>query len=542
MKHDVNSPVSNPAAWQWHATSDAEFEKIRVVAGESNAIYRDDSLPVLRGQYWIDLLDSHLRVRYPHDLKWVPKPRMKLFKTEEVNAYVNRVVVCLPVRSAVFATSTAAPADTVFIEPNGTYTRLEKDACLAQMEAIDLPSVLAMLNQNRAGCKIVSAGSGLSFTEECGPTVAGGEILKADRVAIALTSNILSVFSGLYSAAQKEEDMVAVLYHELGHYYRSHITAPDTLLGYFYANKGNINRPYKPIPDASLDAIGKRLAKYSNLGRFSAIQNQKVRSEMFSWMRMKLFPRIKAACAAGSKCAHSCSAWLSIMEDPGFKAQLKGFPGRALTSTKAALYRVYEDALHTCAKNVVFSDLDPVAAAEINQAFKDFLISDYQVLDLTVLPKFVSLDAEIKFANLLFEKRDAAVAEAKQAAAKVNLGFYTFEQEADEISAEWLALVGLHSRSAIDAQFMFGKDMEKTGGNSLASEISMSECSSLLAAGWARNPGSRTFIPLGSLADPHHGTCYRIYNLDRDIRAHTYVTAPAPQKPSPSWLNIVQGL
>ena len=79
-------------------------------------------------------------------------------------------------------------------------------------------------------------------------------------------------------------------------------------------------------------------------------------------------------------------------------------------------------------------------------------------------------------------------------------------------------------------------------GNTLATEIPMDECAKLLSAGWKDASGKPAYIPIGSFGDPHHGTCYRIYNLDRELRGHAYVTASAPKKPGPAWRDVVGAL
>ena len=100
-KHDVAKPVEDTSSWRWHETTDAEFEVIRKTGTESSAVLPDNSIPTRRVQFWLDLFDSKIRKASPALLANVPRPRAKVFKSAEVNGYVNRVVVCLPLLSLI---------------------------------------------------------------------------------------------------------------------------------------------------------------------------------------------------------------------------------------------------------------------------------------------------------------------------------------------------------------------------------------------------------------------------------------------------------
>ncbi len=112
-----------------------------------------------------------------------------------------------------------------------------------------------------------------------------------------------------------------------------------------------------------------------------------------------------------------------------------------------------------------------------------------------------------------------------RAAASARLGYYTFEQEADEIAAEILTDLGiapsvmlekfdllLRFKGVVDTEFEFGADT----------------CKRLRDAGWTGADGKPIYVPVGNFANPHHSLCYRTFNLDREIRAHRYVVSVPP--------------
>ena len=45
-------------------------------------------------------------------------------------------------------------------------------------------------------------------------------------------------------------------------------------------------------------------------------------------------------------------------------------------------------------------------------------------------------------------------------------------------------------------------------------------CLDLYNKGWKNPDGSHYFVGVSNYADPHHNTCYRAYNIDKEISAH----------------------
>ena len=81
------------------------------------------------------------------------------------------------------------------------------------------------------------------------------------------------------------------------------------------------------------------------------------------------------------------------------------------------------------------------------------------------------------------------------------LGWYTDEQEADEISAEISWRLGVSPAATVDA---YKKLM--SGGS----------CPDTSAA-------PENFVPLGDYVDDHHATCFRIFNVKREQAVHKNV-------------------
>ncbi len=97
------------------------------------------------------------------------------------------------------------------------------------------------------------------------------------------------------------------------------------------------------------------------------------------------------------------------------------------------------------------------------------------------------------------------------------LGFYTIEQEADELALEYLKTMGKRPGSLADALLSLLKDGEAIP--SLYPEDLVpgyKACAAFKAAGFPE------FVGVGLYDDPHHSVCYRIYNIYREIKVHGY--------------------
>lgn len=119
----------------------------------------------------------------------------------------------------------------------------------------------------------------------------------------------------------------------------------------------------------------------------------------------------------------------------------------------------------------------------------------------------------------LKRNRSRAGMSPQDAAAKVGLGVYTYEQEADELALEFLSLIGIDPIRATDAWFaLFAQSVADNSGSSVPIE----RCRELFARQWKQEDGSHVTIPIGDYRDPHHSWCYRIFNTTQEISAHGY--------------------
>lgn len=108
------------------------------------------------------------------------------------------------------------------------------------------------------------------------------------------------------------------------------------------------------------------------------------------------------------------------------------------------------------------------------------------------------------------------------------LGFYTTEQEADEIALELMSKIGVPPGIAVDKVLNM---LKSSGGDG----IGWTECSMLREHGWKDAEGKDVFVPVGDPSNAHHNLCFRAFNMSREIDAHRYEPARRPTPPGEDW-------
>jgi hypothetical protein len=103
-----------------------------------------------------------------------------------------------------------------------------------------------------------------------------------------------------------------------------------------------------------------------------------------------------------------------------------------------------------------------------------------------------------------------------------NLGFYTIEQEADELALELLSNVGLPPNIALEIDLEVLKMDEEEGRPLPPGEIGWSQCVMLRDQGFRDADGKIVSPPVGDPNNAHHNGCFRVFNMLREIQAHRY--------------------
>ena len=121
---------------------------------------------------------------------------------------------------------------------------------------------------------------------------------------------------------------------------------------------------------------------------------------------------------------------------------------------------------------------------------------------------------------------------------KMNIGWYTIEEEADSIETEILARLGINPLASVAGSIKLFHYLDSNKMINRVLNPSLQECYDDMNNDWPLPPF------LGSLSSIHHGSCYRIYNKDEEINAHGYnwQDQPRPQGVAASWKAILEDI
>ncbi len=285
-EHRENDPTYAQYAWLWADESEEEFKR---VAGGDYEFSQPDFLPsdhpmTQRLQFWVDAMDEVLRKRSPDAMRAVPKPRVILRKDDDPNAWVSRMPVVWNVPAALAGdppsppaqnegdagadpTDAAAPDDAgatdagpaptyeppessapLLLAANGSVSTLQGSASLERPhDATSIEQLVRYVNGGFSKCRLGYQHDTIVIGKDC----SADENLwsrKSKTFAYPATSKWVTVTTGLLTSVLDEDRVVAVLAHELGHYYRTHVFMPTDVVNYFYDLERTSTND-KPPPD-----------------------------------------------------------------------------------------------------------------------------------------------------------------------------------------------------------------------------------------------------------------------------------------------------
>jgi hypothetical protein len=332
----------------------------------------------------------------------------------------------------------------------------------------------------------------------------------------------------MIALAREERAIVGVLAHELGHYYRAQA------FGEIVMGKYNHWYEQKDLPDTRMPSpivdsgdIEKRFR------RVSPFPMARVPGQRLSY-------RITSAVVDGIgsliERARVCPEAARLL-DHELRSAFSGFSGYAQRSAREK-YLAYEGALLACAGSVRVSDDDApgtLLIEEVQQVLEQHASSFAEPPVGTGTLAGVLAMIDERAAALDREEDDfRALLRTRR------LGRYTSEQEADEFSLEYYARAGLEPRTRIDSylelvETRFADDRDRFAFKN--DGIDLATCAALYRAEWVAE-GKQVFVDLGDLHDPHHGDCYRLFNMSRDLRGHGHRATGAPPALRGLWADV----
>ncbi len=560
-KHNLGQPVRSSRASQF---IQVDAELYADVMAPLVGVNPRDILPAThplakRLQYWLDAVDRQIRTNHPKELARVPKPLIQVVKDATANAFVAPAPVCFDVSVKIPGAEArdGLTLDRIYVDlADGTLSDFPQDVkCLESERGVDeLREILADAKGKLGDCHYeVSDADQLLPSEGCKVDESLSGVSQADRVVFMKTASVVTVFTGIVPL-MTEEAMVAAVTHELGHYYRSHSTVQDSEFGYFY-KLAEKQPAKKPEPDLSLIELGQAAVDSSNALNsselMSRIAGQKLRTELY----FAAGSVVKGLCKTGKRCPVSCMDTFEYMLSREFDDAMGFFPFSDKEKADADAYGTFEKGALACFEAVgLAANPKELESASIGWDVVSSLVkSPTWPSWLSGLPGSVqravgklnetnsqrlaknpprakNLAEAFLLASKVLEDQDDAHAATLKKAQQEGLGQYTIEQEADEFSAEWVANSGVSPVSAVEAMRSLGKGSETSLRGFILGE---QECESLWAKKWANGGSGYYFVPVGDYSEIHHSTCYRMFNLEREIAAHDYKVAKTAVKVLP---------
>ena len=527
-----------PSPLDWLDVTQAEiYSNIDAVNGFPEYVPDGDNL-AQRAQFWLDAVDSQLRRIYPDlflDAKGhsiVPHPRIRIMIKAGANAFSTSASVCyrVPIHFAA-PPAGATPSDdasVIQISPKGVVGLYAKShvSCIDRTAtAVDADLVVRHLQQTVQvqHCSLSTDQGAVVLGQDChlGSTV---QSTGASAIILEPVSNWITLQTSLLELMPSDDQLAYTILHEAGHYYRAHGSLDKQRYVYFYhIDAENLART-KPKADPDLNVLGQKLAALPKY-RTQPLSGQIWHSEMFSYGLLTRESLVRPTCSnAASPCFEPCSAWTAIIDDPGFSVQFGKFPQQPLDDVARALYDKWEVSFSQCLAAIAIGDAAlPATVLEV-AARKVFWRTDPAQATQTPVTTLLAVAAEM---NAQFFARDAATDQLLQQALDQRLGYYTTEEEADNLAQAWLPLVGIAAKSSVDhwetfAAFKAGREQEGPYN------LSAKDCFALYQSTprWSES-GRPVPVPVGAYTSLHHSSCFRMWNADQRL---PYV--PSPLAPS----------
>ena len=581
LRHDAGQPVNSIDAWNW--TNDTENDYFDIVAAFSGVStdrnrYLAASEPLRqRLDHWVGAIYDALKAAHPEALQNVPRPEVQVYVTDDINAFVAAIPVCLT-NVAVDFGGGGAVVDNVMLYDGEFAAVAVKDGdqpCLKKVATRAEVDDRIARNFTSHNCHVEvkeAAVAGVDqFTlvpgAECALAPAMASLAGAKQLSVLSTSHWVTVFTGIVKD-MSEKQLVGVLAHELGHYFRSHVTMSYR---YDYAYKLAFDRPgtmpQRPsaaaddseerelaaisqsitswqATEARLDAEIQSRKALAPSGVFVPVAGQRFHSGLLPFVID--MTRAKD-CGFGLGCGALDPCHIASLQSLAFPEDDAGIERRMMfpqTAAQEAAYLAFEANAASCFEGTTLAST-PYFVPSLNSFLAKYEVGRYfpagapaaatpiAYLDglTAVLRQKEPVYAPVNVAGYLAASAQVDAAKAAKKALKTatdsldallnsrHVGLFSYEQEADELSGEFLSLVGADPQLsvAVDMEFvkLFG-DYEFT---------KTAECTALHDAGWRNADGTPAIVPIGDL-EFHHQDCFRAFNLDRDIAAHGYSAGP----------------
>lgn len=511
LRHDADRFANADTRYQWFELTDSQYEANAQAQGHS-IVPKDHSMTG-HLQVWIDRIWQEM-VTIDKRLAMAPLPRVRIRNAPSVDAYVAPQTVCI--RAPLVVPEMSPRGETfgtwlVFDRQNSTTIGAINTSlpCLEGTAwAGDVGEFLVWLLGE--GCRATTRDSRLTFAPDCKairdlrPSTYDGMITK-------ITHNFVTIDVGLLKG-MTEPQVIAVLAHELGHYAMAHRSTRPDEYGYFYLIPSHTSHT-KPNPvnqDHPLYAQVKDIVKTVReepLRPFPIYPKQKLHGSVI--VALGSFSNRFAENSVGFFCPQSSSECLESCKTLG----------RRLTDIKPTLTNISSRSHSGEDDDILWKDLDQdierctqhlkaqsftmevsrglMGAFGYKQEFSRDLSKDGTLWQL--------LSQASDKAKIVAQTLDKKYADALGTAHQKGIGWYTAEQEADDIATDLTTRLGLPPDTMVQMTIRLGELTKQPGTE---------ECKARAKKGFP------DFVSPGRFLDEHHDFCFRAYNSSQELKRH----------------------
>jgi hypothetical protein len=374
-----------------------------------------------------------------------------------------------------------------------------------------------------------------------------------------------------------EEGIVSILAHELGHYYRPHISSGDVNYNFVY-DASTFNPPSRAVAKEGTEEIKQfgqaNRARYEIArSRFKNLLQNIPATAIVKVDGMGLHPVTFAAAAQlvtfyQTDLTTSCSTVSADLKMAG-QAELFEIPGialplSALNEKQSQILVELERETLACLEGVRLDDelatplpVDAVEAATnmfplvrkaaspapTSGTLKDWVLAmDHKVRE-SYEKEAIEPATDFSVTNIVAALKGIYVEKAisKKVAAAFEtekLGLYTTEQEADELAAEWMHALKFHSSIPGSVDLVLLKMFN--------GENEYNACKEKRDRGWKNDDGSAIFVTWNNdHMDPHPEACFRVRDQDLEASAHGYDLSDSTAKnisDQKNWVYLIKSM
>jgi len=529
----------------WAPSTFEEFQAAGRTFGVAppQTLATDDPLTV-RLQAWLDRVDAVVRSDIEHKSGAplaAPKPIAKILVSKSgFNAWVSGVPAC------VGASPTAPGANSAFFDRD----QVQRFAGFIERECLRPATwsgdgFMKFWNSDKPACALTSTADSVAVT---GKTCVQGPAISAapEQLLVTATGQYVQFTTDLLAVID-ETTLAVVAAHELGHYYRGHTTDKARARYNFWFQE---DAAQKKTPVPAKDAAALKAAylevvqgvKPANGPSFASKYSERLRPLLLAGLAPLLLERKEPdfACAAARDALGPWTEELQHGEAPSAatRASFLDFEAKLVSCAPSLALNGEPGAKSVSGGSVLFAGAKyrPGPKTKVSISFSgDTLGAFLGRLDLS------ARDLDTKAAKLLQHMRDNRI------------GLYTIEQEADDFAMDLATKLGFSVDEILQGWVSFMAAADRMYLKSVSperlqayyqsiGERDAASCAALLKDGFTQDDGAGNRVPvtmsLGRLDEPHHTSCYRLWNLAREASVQHFVAGPKQQPLAPDWADL----